>query len=488
MSCRERQPTVLASGSIEGSPLPRQLLRPEGRSWVACLSRPVQHPFIQRQPYPAGRIAVQDPPRLHRQLHMQALVHHDDVGVLAHRQNSPAVLHLQNPRRIERRHLRRLRQRGPRCLHHRPQRLVHRQRAARQRIRDPASHRAVNQVRPAVADPHRLAGELVEPVRHPRGPDCIADQDDLVVRLDLQEQLQHRRMHVHRVGDHLDEQLIAKQRAHQNARLAVMHGPHGVKDVRNAFQAVVDRLRHLLVGRLAVADLQVDAVHGGIASDLESSRNLRRDRHHLDAGVGPLVHPMPGLQRRLPHEVLADRPMHLGVHERPLKVQALKDPGRPVGLAGRHQPVKGFKERFFELGIHRRQQRGRPASGVKTLDPGKPLQIRRGKVFAATAVDVNVDESRQDVPADQIDPQGIRRRAHVIYRAKLDDLAVLDDHRRVRLLPVRGDRLKAIQIERTRWHVDSFRTDVATQTGTPQYIAPGGPGGIRAAGPEATPV
>ena len=76
------------------------------------------------------------------------------------------------------------------------------------------------------------------------------------------------------VGDDFDEEFVTKEGADEDARLAVVHRPHGVEDVGDAFQAVVDGLGDLLVGCVGVADFEVDAVHGGIAGDFEGAGDL----------------------------------------------------------------------------------------------------------------------------------------------------------------------------------------------------------------------
>ena len=165
-----------------------------------------------------------------------------------------------------------------------------------------------------------------EGVAAPHAGHGVGDQHELVVRLALERDLQDHRVDVTAVHDDPAPALLVVQRRAHHARLAAGERGHGVEQVGEAAQAVVERRPHRRIAGVGVAgrhhdpgaDQGLDQLRARLlggegdegAADLEGGQQRQQVGLQL-AELGGVVHPL------APH-----------VEERALDVHA-EHPGRP---------------------------------------------------------------------------------------------------------------------------------------------------------------
>ena len=189
------------------------------------------------------------------------------------------------------------------------------------------------------------------------------------------------------VQDHLNDDVVAYQRAAGDPRVAVRKRPHRVEDVRDRSDACVERPRGLPGGRIRVADGHDDAALLQDVDELERAVELRGERHLGDRSRAE----EPAEKRRI------GRPAsRLGMNAEPLARDE-----RPLEVGAEHTRADRFSRNLLQGGDElvlrggdERRLEGRHA-GLEQSLAGAPVAPAIGgrEVDAAEAVDVQVDEA-----------------------------------------------------------------------------------------------
>ena len=182
---------------------------------------------------------------------------------------------------------------------------------------------------------------------------------------------------------------------HDRARLAVVHRAHGIEQVGGARGARVDGGTHLVVGGVGVPDRRDRPRGGEPAHSVDTVRVLRREGDHPDRPPAQGDEPVHLVGVRVAQGARVVRPLVLHRDPRPLEVGAGDDP--LLGELGQHSHVVSQR-----LGVRRdqtRHNRGRAVLAVCLGEASHGRGIRTHHRRPTTAMAVDVDEPRRQVPA-----------------------------------------------------------------------------------------
>ena len=231
-------------------------------------------------------------------------------------------------------------------------------------------------------------------------------------------------MDVEAVGDQAAPDIARIEHCADKARTAMAELAHGVEEMRREAGAGREGGAGDFVGRIAMADRDMDARRGE-ARDLRRRNGLGRDRrqHMLDAGRGQ------ALEIALLHG--ADEVRIMGALARDREMRPLDMDAEAAGDVCGDGVANGRDRRRGHggaVGDQRRQQRRGPEAGMGGADRTHALDGRRViEQRAAAAIHLQVDEAGGDEAAIQHDPLGsLRKRSR---RCGAGDCAAIDEHR-----------------------------------------------------------
>ena len=280
---------------------------------------------------------------------------------------------------------------------------------------DASREQSVGQPRAGVVDGHLAVGQPERTVRHPERGHRIGHDREPVGPGDPPGNVEHRRVHVDRVGDrpHCDPFVGEDRRG--DPRLAMGHRRHRVEQVRGVAGARLDPGLGLLEGRARVPERDDDTFGREHPDELERARQVGRERDDRDTGRPAPAGCQSGVGPAKERRVV--RAIAVGAQERALEMQ----PQRYCPAVAGRRPLLEDGQRLLDAsggrGDDRRQEGCDPGRGDRLAHGPDGGRVVRG-VVASRAVDLEVDQAGGQQQSVELDAP-CRTRGGVL--AKGDD-------------------------------------------------------------------
>ena len=223
-------------------------------------------------------------------------------------------------------------------------------------------------------------------------------------------------MHVDGVGNKLDLQVVVKQGSGQDTRRAMVHGVHGVENVRDMGYAVADGLLDRSIVRKGVADRADNSAEGRFSDDVQRAGQFRRDGHDLDGAIACFDKFMERCHIRMPEMLEIHGAAQFGIEVRAFHVYARNVRVGVFANVARQQTAIA-EQPLFGLGM----QTGQHGCGSmpKKVCGGGGDAVHRfvAESESAAAMGEQVDKARHDHAAVGIEHRRVFRHIDVGARA-----------------------------------------------------------------------
>ena len=226
------------------------------------------------------------------------------------------------------------------------------------------------------------------------------------------------------VRDDLHEDALVRQARARHARLAVVQRRLRVEQVRDLRQAGIRRLMDVRGLRTGVRRAGHDAQPLEIGDQVERARQLRRQRHHPDAGELP-DHLHIGLHRRAAQAFAQLRALEVRVQEGRLHVRAQH--GRAARLRSVHDGLDAAQGLvgFAWPRAHRRGHKRRHAGIQQRAAHPAHVVLAAHAVRAGKGVNVDVHKAGEHIASGCVADGLVRPCAQ---RADLSDASAFHTH------------------------------------------------------------